>query len=436
MKRKHLTIPIQRSVSRNLSSNDVASSSNANIGNNQLITDVDKEQTVNIDNFESTSTQKETTCSQPLVTSQVEHVKKKIPVTYKCKSTVQQDKSDRTIPDFMVRPLSLSQTKIIDRQLVTMIVKEYHPFRLVEDMEFKKLINILCPSYNLPSRKTISESLIPSLYDQTYEEIKLKIKEGLAVCLTTDAWTSINNDSFVAITVHYINNNWTLSSNLLGCVKYKESHTSDNLSKLLKDSAHEWGIENKITAITTDNASNIVKATKLCNWRHIPCFAHTINLIVQSGIDCLKNNILSKVKAIVEYFKRSSSALNRLHEMQEQMKLPNLKLKQDVPTRWNSTYEMLNRILKIKEAVVATLALVNRDLNTLGESDWLEIKQATDVLWVFNEVTVELCAEKSVSLSKILYFIKVMRKHLSADKFSPEKLSPYCHEWDEGSEWN
>ncbi|KAJ8910929.1 hypothetical protein NQ315_014263 [Exocentrus adspersus] len=87
---------------------------------------------------------------------------------------------------------------------------------------------------------------------------------------------------------------------------------------------------------------------------------------------------------------------------------------------------MLNRILKIKEAVVATLALVNRDLNTLGESDWLEIKQATDVLWVFNEVTVELCAEKSVSLSKILYFIKVMRKHLSADKFSPEKLSPYC----------
>ncbi|KAJ8969216.1 hypothetical protein NQ317_015266 [Molorchus minor] len=233
-----------------------------NVGNNQLITDVDNDTNASTnanDNIQSTPTQ-EITCCQSLANLQSEHVKK-IPISYKCKS-----RQDRYIPEF-------------------------------------------------------------------------------------------SKDS---ITAHYINNNWTLSSHLLECVKYRESHTGENLSKLLKDSAQEWGIENNITAITTDNASNIVKAIKLCNWRHIPCFAHTINLIVQSGINCLKNNILCKVKSIVEYFKRSSSALNRLREMQEQMKLPNLKLKQDVPTRWNFTYEMLKRILEIKEAVVATLALVNR----------------------------------------------------------------------------
>jgi hypothetical protein len=68
----------------------------------------------------------------------------------------------------------------------------------------------------------------------------------------------------------------------------------------------------------------------------------------------------------MEYFKRSIYVLSRLNDIQKQGSYSVLKLKQDCPTRWNSTYDMVDRILKIKEPVLYTLAIINNDLNTVA----------------------------------------------------------------------
>lgn len=72
-----------------------------------------------------------------------------------------------SISSYVRSPIPLSLSKKYDEQLIRTIVKGFHPFRMVEDVEFKKLITMLCPAYTMPTRKTVSNSLIPRLYSKT-----------------------------------------------------------------------------------------------------------------------------------------------------------------------------------------------------------------------------------------------------------------------------
>lgn len=314
----------------------------------------------------------------------------------------------------ITNPLPLFKSKIFDNQLIKVIVKEYLPFRIVESSEFKRFIAMLNPGYKLPCRKTVSHSLIPQLYIATKENVKLKLINAEAVSLTTDGWTSLNNQSFWTVTVHFIDENtYTLESFLLGCTKFNERHTAENLAEFLKKTIVDWDINNKVSAVSSDNAANIVAAIKICGFRHIACFAHTLNLIVQEGLKTIKP-VIDKIKAIVEFFKRSSHGQAKLSSLQEQMNLPDLKLKQDVVTRWNSTFDMLDRILKIKDAVISTLALLNTGINIPSPEEWQLAEESKKVLQIFYEMTTETSAEKTLSLSKIPLFVAALNNHLTA----------------------
>ncbi|CAG9840430.1 unnamed protein product [Diabrotica balteata] len=273
---------------------------------------------------------------------------------------------------------------------------------------------MLNPNYNIPDRETISNSLIPRLYNNIKEVILKKLSEVDAVCLTTDGWTSINNQSFISITVHFIdddNGKQIIKSYLLGCIPFDERHTTENVSDQLKIQADEWGISNKIACVISDNAANITAAIKATSWALFPCFAHTFNLVLQAGIMEIQEQV-NKVKAIVQFFKKNSSALTKLRGMQTQMGLPELKLKEDVGTRWNSTYDMLSGILLVKPAVVDLLAGDEPHLNTLSLSDWNILEKSVKVLKLFYQITEEISAETSVTISKVILFVKYMSYHL------------------------
>ena len=110
----------------------------------------------------------------------------------------------------------------------------------------------------------------------------------------------------------------------------------------------EWELEEKLVAVVTDNAANITAAVRQLQQtdgcravKHLPCFAHTLNLVVQQAVQAIVD-LKTKVKNIVTYFHQSTVAAAKLEELQEQMR-PNqapLKLKNDVVTRWNSTQHM------------------------------------------------------------------------------------------------
>ena len=320
----------------------------------------------------------------------------------------------------IIKPVSIEKNKQLDNQLVRLIARECHPFSLVEDAEFRRFVQMLCPGYQIPSRKTLTNSLIPILHQTTIMKVKATLDVATAVCLTADGWTSVNNDSFLAITAHFLDEETNMCSKLLGCVEFNEKHTAANLADKLHETAREWNIDYKIVGIVTDNAANIVSAVRLCKWRHIPCYAHTLNLIVQTSIKVIKSEI-EKVKSIVQYFKHSAHALAKLHSVQKQMQLPELKLKQDVGTRWNSTLDMLLRFLHNKEPILSTLAVLQlQDEFRVSAHEWEIIENATKMLAVFDEVTKEISYKKNVSLSKTCILSRIMVKEVQKCLGAPD----------------
>ncbi|XP_022836777.1 zinc finger BED domain-containing protein 1-like, partial [Spodoptera litura] len=319
------------------------------------------------------------------------------------------------------KPLPLNRIQQIDEQLIRMIAKGYHALRIVEEREFRKLVEMLNSGYSLPTRKTVSETLLPKVYNKLLENVKSKITKATAICITTDGWKSITNDDYIAITAHYIDvDSHQLVSVMIGCINFDQSHTSVNISDFLRQKFTEWNIENNIGAIVSDNAANILGAVRIGGWRSVSCFAHSLNLVVQASIDKIAH-ILIKVKQLVEYFHRSQPGAKKLKEMQVQMNIGPLKLKQDVSTRWNSTYDMLDRLLRIKDAVTATVAIMRADL-ALSQEEWAIVERAIPILKVFYEVTNEVSGEEYVSASKYIVFCKLL--FMQIEKTSAETYAP------------
>lgn len=296
------------------------------------------------------------------------------------------------ISQFIPKVMTPSKQQSIDEELAKMIATDFQPFSIVEDRGFKSFVKTLNPTYTLPSRKTLSQTTIPKLYDTERALWQERVKQAPSVCLTTDCWTSRTTCSFMAVTCHFIEN-YKMTSCLLDCFEFTDRHTAENLAEELVRVAKEWQVEDKVVCCVSDNAANITKAIKILKWTHHPCLAHTLNLMIRDALKVVKPTV-DKVKAVVEFFHKSTVATQRLKSTQCQMGMPELRPKQECATRWNSTFYMLKRILETKDAIISTLALINAPVDALCQEEWELVKEVCTVLQPFEEVTVEISADR------------------------------------------
>ncbi|GES89950.1 zinc finger BED domain-containing protein RICESLEEPER 2-like [Rhizophagus clarus] len=76
------------------------------------------------------------------------------------------------------------------------------------------------------------------------------------ISFALDAWTSINGYGFLAITVHWITKDWKLCDSLLDFIKLSGPHSGENICNAFVKSCDDFGILEKIFAITSDNTTN------------------------------------------------------------------------------------------------------------------------------------------------------------------------------------
>ena len=297
--------------------------------------------------------------------------------------------------------------------VVRMIVKDMQPLSVVENEGFRRLMQVMDPRYQLPSRSTITRSLLPQKYEALKQTVKVELTQVKYVALTTDLWTSNQTLGYITVTFHYISHEWELHSRVLDTLNLDKDHTAANLAEELQKIAVEWGVDGKISCIITDNASNIVAAINQLGWRHLPCFAHTLNLVVRDSIqgDDEVSRLQQKCKQIVTFFHHSTKATEKLLSIQQQTgsEVKNLKLKQDVETRWNSTFYMMERLHQLNEVVTTTLCLLGKNHLCLSPSDCEVIVQIVSLLKPCEKATQEMSGDSFVSVSKLIPLVHLLQ---------------------------
>ncbi|KAK9277901.1 hypothetical protein L1049_027458 [Liquidambar formosana] len=178
------------------------------------------------------------------------------------------------------------------------------------------------------------------------------------------ATTFTENLSYMCLTTHFIDDDWKLHKRILNFCQVQD-HKEETVGRHIETCLFEWSIESLFT-MTVDNASSNDITFKLLkkrckDWRgtilgheflHMRCCAYILNLIVGDGLKEVDESI-ARVRDAINYVRSSPNRLANFKKCVEKRKIESKSLLcLDVPTRWNSTYLMLESAVKFEKAFV------------------------------------------------------------------------------------
>lgn len=221
------------------------------------------------------------------------------------------------------------------------------------------------------------------------------------------------------MTAHFIDEGWELQKKILSFGLIAD-HSGESTGKALEKCIKDWGIT-KICTVTVDNACANVTAmsylvrgmddrngTTILKWEylHMRCGAHILNLTISDGLKELDLSI-AKIRASCKYVRSSPQRLTSFKRCVEEAHITmGQMLVLDVPTRWNSTYLMLDKAEKYEKAFVrlqfddhSYVAFVDSRRGALLIDDWNHVRVFTKFLKIFYDATLTFSASLHVTFN-------------------------------------
>jgi len=99
----------------------------------------------------------------------------------------------------------------------------------------------------------------------------------------------------------------------------------------------------------------MVAAMNSANLKSLTCLAHSLQLIIKDGVlmQPAVQQLLATARPLVGHYHRSYSSFQNFKKIQSQFNLPDHVLIQDITTRWNSSYYMLERLVEQRKTITA-----------------------------------------------------------------------------------
>ncbi|XP_019155820.1 PREDICTED: zinc finger BED domain-containing protein RICESLEEPER 2-like [Ipomoea nil] len=135
-------------------------------------------------------------------------------------------------------------------------------------------------------------------------------------------------------------------------------------------------------------------STVRAKYLHMRCIAHILNLVVQDGLkDC--DSSVKKVREVVRYVRNSPARLKKFRDLADWLSIKQRSsLCLDVPTRWNSTYLMLQSALtyqKVFESLESDCSFKSDLGNSIPDfMDWESVGSLVQLLKCFYDMTIRI----------------------------------------------
>ena len=307
------------------------------------------------------------------------------------------------------------RAQAISTAIGEMMALDCQPFSIVEDEGFKRLMKLVAPKYVLPSRRHFAETVLTDMYDSLRKKVEKSLSSSCNfLALTTDVWSADNAPgiALLSLTAHWIDDKFIRRYAMLHAQNLEAAHTGKYLAKVTTEMLAGWHLrKDRVQYVLRDNAPAMVKAMTVADLPSIGCMAHTLQLAVKDALQAQKavENVIAIGRRIVGHFKHSTLAYNRLATFQKVHQLPEHRLLQDEPTRWNSTYYMLIRLKEQRSALTSYGGEYDIPLPTV--SQWELIDKTITALQPIEDVT-QIISADSASCSCIQPMIAVIRMAL------------------------
>ncbi|XP_077120980.1 zinc finger BED domain-containing protein 4 [Ranitomeya variabilis] len=311
--------------------------------------------------------------------------------------------------------------KKITSLVAEMIALDLQPYSFVDNVGFNRLLEYLQPQYSLPSPSYFSRMAIPDMYENVKHIIVSHLKEAESgmIHFTAGIWMSSQTREYLTLTAHWVTFDSSFKphsedyhcSALLHVSQIDCDYNGLSVQKHLEYLWESWitsyGLQMGITV--TDNHS-IGKTLNESDHSSVECFGHTVDLIVNEAIKSQRmvQNLLSIARKICERVHRSTKAKEKLAELQKEYGLPQHQLIQDVPSKWNTSFHMLERLIEQKRAI-DELSIECNFRELISCDQWEVIQSVCHALKPFEAASKEMSMH-TATLSQVIPMIHILNR--------------------------
>ncbi|XP_033968166.1 zinc finger BED domain-containing protein 4 [Pseudochaenichthys georgianus] len=313
--------------------------------------------------------------------------------------------------------------KKITKLIAEMLALDLQPSAMVENAGLNRLLEFLQPQYSLPTSSYFTSTAIPDMYERVKEVVltHLKEAEGGVVHFTTSIWVSSQTREYLTLTAHWATYESSVRpqgqdfhcSALLSVSQIDCDQDMHDIPKQLEYLWDSWVTSSGLKKGFTVTDNNTIRNT-LEDHGHVAmqCFGHTIDLIVSEAIKSQRmvQNLLSIARKICERVHRSAKAKEKLAELQRVHELPENQLIQDVPSKWRTSFFMLERLVEQKKAI-DEMSIECNFREMISCDQWEVMLSVCNALKPF-EVACREMSNRTATLGQVIPLIHILNRKI------------------------